>query len=91
MPVGFFLVSHDAMSYIGAPIFYIHKIDNFFQGKSEIFQKLEKSTTVSPRIARIQIVRIHYSTILFLVQKYSNSAIPRNSAITKAKNGIQIV
>ena len=55
--------------------------------------KITQETTVGPRIARIRIVRIHYSAILFLVQKYSNSVIPRNSVITKTEmeKGIQIV
>ena len=63
-------------------------------GTLKIFQSVRiyaRNGTGGPRIARIRTVRFHYSAVLFLVQKYSNSAIPHYSAITKAKNGIQIV
>ena len=50
-----------------------------------------KSSTVSPRIGQIEIVQFDNRAVLFLVQKFSNSAIPRNSAIILSKKCVQIV
>ena len=38
---------------------------------------------VSPRIARIRIVRIHYNVILFLSRNIQIMQIPQNSVITE--------
>ena len=45
MPIGVFLVSHDAISNIGTSFLYISKIDNFFLEKSKKLKKSENHRT----------------------------------------------